>query len=212
MHLSSSLFTALSLLCLSGPSGVQSWTNYSLHSIITRQARQSSFPPLSAGFGASSDKKKEGKTATPLKPKQQWDRYLALKRAPRVMVGVQIQDTDDWLPVGSVKAKDTAALEAAVLRQRALIAEHAKRLFPLQVTAKTKLNWGMMITEKGRDEGSWKTLDPKSFTSADVLDKDIGFEGTPDAASGFYCVYDQGKILNASGSGTEQRSPAFKKK
>ncbi len=225
---------------------MQSWTT-SFKS-ITCQARHSSFPPLSAGFGAS-DKKKEGKSPAPLKPKQQWDRYLALKQGPKVIVGVQIQDTDDWLPVGSVKAKDATALEAAVLRQRALIAEvsavslsledayellpskkhrrsysncvftfvftiwqHAKRLFPLQVTAKTKLNWGMMITEGGSDEGSWKPLDPKSFTSSDVLDKDIGFEGTPDAASGFYCVYDQGKILNASGSGAEQRSSAFKKK
>ncbi len=38
-------------------------------------------------------------------------------------VGVQIQDTDDWFPVGFVKAKDAAALETAVIRQRALIAE-----------------------------------------------------------------------------------------
>lgn len=101
---------------------MQSWTTTS--KTITRQARQSSSscPPLSAGFGTGNDKK-EGKTVAPLKPKQQWDRYLALKQAPRVMVGVQIQDTQDWLPVGSVKAKDAAVLEAAVLRQRALIAE-----------------------------------------------------------------------------------------
>ncbi len=38
-------------------------------------------------------------------------------------VGVQIQDTEDWFPVAFVKAKDVAAFETAVIRQRALIAE-----------------------------------------------------------------------------------------
>lgn len=95
--------------------------------------------------------------------------------------------------------------------------QHAKRLFPLQVTPKTKLNWGLLViaegSDDGKEEGSWKTLDPKAPTNTDVLDKDIGFEGTPDSASGFYCVYDQGKVLNASSSsGSEQRPSAFKKK
>ena len=63
------------------------------------------------------------------------------------------------------------------------------------------------------DEGSWKALDPKASTDADIIDKDIGFEGTPDSASGFYCVYDQGKVLNASTSSSSEPKPsAFKKK
>ena len=28
----------------------------------------------------------------------------------------------------------------------------------------------------------------------DGLEKEIGFEGTPDPATGFYCIYDGGKL------------------
>ena len=143
MRISTLSLTAITLLCLSALSLVQSWTTFPQSITRPRHTRPSSCPPLSAGFGASNDNKKEGKTAAPLKPKQQWDRYLALKQAPRVMVGVQIQDTDDWLPVGSVKAKEAAALEAAVLRQRALIAE-VRSLFSNSYVSKrcTEYQWG----------------------------------------------------------------------
>lgn len=71
----------------------------------------------------------------------------------------------------------------------------------------------MMPATEEEEETSWKTLDPKASLNTEVLlDKEIGFEGQPDAASGFYCVYDQGKILNASAGGADGRPSAFKKK
>jgi hypothetical protein len=81
------------------------------------------------GFGGSSgggtttnnnNKEKEKK----LKPKQQWDRYVELKKATKVPVAARVGASDgEWLVVGSVKSKDNAYTKIAVVRQRALIAE-----------------------------------------------------------------------------------------
>ena len=83
-----------------------------------------------AGFGDSaSSNKKEAK----LKPKQQWDRYVALKKEPSVAVGVKVvsaaSETDAWLEVGAVKRQAEISIEVAVARQRALLVE--VRLFSL---------------------------------------------------------------------------------
>ena len=98
-----------------------------------------------AGFGAPSGNKKSKKkssSATPikLKPKLQWDRYLAMKESTIITVAVQKinndgDTTDDgWTDVGYVRSLNDELIDVAVARQRALIAEHAKRLFPLQVS------------------------------------------------------------------------------
>lgn len=78
------------------------------------------------GFGSNSSAGKEIK----LKPKQQWDRYTALKKESAFKVGVRIVDdssvVNDWLDVGSIKASADIVdngTEIAVARQRALIAE-----------------------------------------------------------------------------------------
>jgi hypothetical protein len=50
-------------------------------------------------------------------------RYADLKNCLRVRVGVRVKETDHWLEVGKVKSEDGDLLEAAIARQRALIAE-----------------------------------------------------------------------------------------
>ena len=89
-----------------------------------------------AGFGSSSttNKKSKKNKSTPikLKPKLQWDRYLALKECSIITAAVQ-KDDGDWIDVGYIKSTEDVPTDIAVARQRALIAEHAKRLYPLQV-------------------------------------------------------------------------------
>jgi len=140
-------------------------------------------------------KKKGAEKEKKLKPKQQWDRYSEFKREPKIAVGVRVKDDDsvEWMEVGRVKSKDSQYTEAAVFRQRAIIAEHAKRLFPLQFSTKKTLVWGYHSGD-GEDI-EWKVVDKSAMTDAvDGLEKLIGFEGRPDPASGFYCVYDGGRL------------------
>lgn len=145
--------------------------------------------------GKDSKKKKNANKETKLKPKQQWDRYSDFKRELKIQVGVRIKDgkSDEWLEVGRVKSKDGQYTEAAVFRQRAIIAEHAKRLYPLQLSSKKDLEWGYQTGDNENIE--WKTVDKSCLTNAvEGLEKLIGFEGRPDPASGFYCVYDGGLL------------------
>jgi hypothetical protein len=88
---------------------------------------QYSYSPLqlaAGGFGGSDSAtaKKEIK----LKPKQQWDRYIALKKETPIKVGVKVVSTEadsNWLEVGSVRSQADIPSDVAVARQRALIAE-----------------------------------------------------------------------------------------
>lgn len=75
--------------------------------------------------GGDKKKKKDAEKEKKLKPKQQWDRYSDFKREPKIHVGVRIKDDDsvEWMEVGRVKSKDSQFTEAAVFRQRAIIAE-----------------------------------------------------------------------------------------
>lgn len=91
-------------------------------------------------------KKKNGKTSKPtknnnspvLKAKSQWDRYISLKKSISVRVAARVandgQDVGEWFEIGSVKSEGDEFTEAAVAFQRGIIAEHAKRLHPLQVS------------------------------------------------------------------------------
>ena len=86
---------------------------------IPHRCRQMTLLNAGGGFGgAGSTDKKESK----LKPKQQWDRYIALKKESAVRVAVKV-GTDAWLEVGCIKSQDSSMTEIAVARQRALIAE-----------------------------------------------------------------------------------------
>jgi hypothetical protein len=83
------------------------------------------------GGGASAnkvDKKSSSSSSSKqmkLKPKQQWDRYIALKGTTKIPVGVRMKEdgTDEWIKVGYVRSKEDAYTEVSVAMQRALIAE-----------------------------------------------------------------------------------------
>ena len=83
-----------------------------------------------AGFGDAASSANESKEVK-LKPKQQWDRYTALKKEVSVVVGVKIVPStaerngpnEDWLVVGAVKSDAAIPTDVAVARQRALLVE-----------------------------------------------------------------------------------------
>lgn len=153
---------------------------------------------LNAGFGSAEWSKEKKKKETKIKPKQQWDRYsdLLRKEKPfRVAVKVLGGANDQWLEVGNVKSKGGEYTKAAVARQRALIAEHARRLFPLQVYQKDEITWAYWGVE-GED---WIIVDKDVLGDGipDGFEKMIGFEGRPDPATGFYCMYNEGKLVTS---------------
>jgi hypothetical protein len=143
---------------------------------LTTSSRTSSLPM--AGFGKGSEKKE-----TKLKPKQMWDRYTGddLKASKIVRVGVHVVDDEagviEWMEIGTVKSKDDAYTEIAVIRQKALIADHARRMFPLQIFAKDTLEWGYMQGEE------WSVAGKAAMP--DDIEKLIGFQGLPEP-TGFY--------------------------
>ena len=93
----------------------------------------------SSGGGGGGGMKKKDKTKKnvikKLKPKTQWDKYCQLKSAQGVDVAVRVvaAENNDWIMVGRVKSENDSYTPQAVLLQRAIIAEHSKRLYPLQV-------------------------------------------------------------------------------
>jgi hypothetical protein len=156
---------------------------------------------LMAGFGSPSGGKKKKEKEQKLKPKQQWDRYSNLKNEPMVRVAVRVEGDDknnDWLEVGRVKSKDNTNTEAAVAKQRVIIAEHSRRIYPLQLSKDTKVQWAYW-----QEEGDqWVVVDKSVLEGAvDGIEKEVGFEGRPDPASGFYCMYKEGRLVDTSTDG-----------
>lgn len=161
-----------------------------------REQKSMATVTMMAGFGASSMKgSKSGKEAK-LKPKSQWDRYGSLKKAKIVRVAVRVIGSDnDWLEIGRFKSKDDLNTGIAVAKQRVLIADHAKRLFPLKVLQKDKVEWAYW-NENDESEGVWAGVDKSVLDEAPAaIEKQIGFEGRPDPTTGFYCHYKDGKIV-----------------
>lgn len=148
-----------------------------------------------AGFGGAAPKKKgasKKKKDVKLKPKQQWDRYMSDDLKVFDAVRVAVRNDGDWFEVGTIKSKDNAYTEAAVVRQRMLIAEHARRLFPVQFLAKDKLEWAYCATspkpegdEEEQNDDEWVLAPNKVEGMPDDVDKQIGFQGLPDL-TGFY--------------------------
>jgi hypothetical protein len=71
--------------------------------------------------------------------------------------------------------------------------QHARRLFPLQVSPKDTIEWGYW--EGSDEDGSWIAGD-KTVEIPEKCEKLIGFEGRPDPATGFYCLYDAGRLVD----------------
>jgi hypothetical protein len=145
-----------------------------------------------AGFGAA-PKKGDTKKTKELKPKQQWDRYSALKTAEAFAVAVRVVDSTsdssatpasemEWMQVGFVRSKGNVYTGEAVTRQRLLIAAHARRLYPLKVGAKDTLEWAYVKDDQPVTVGT--SLFSKLDMPADI-EKMIGFVGLEDP-SGFY--------------------------
>jgi hypothetical protein len=159
-----------------------------------------------AGFGTA-PKKKGGKKkdVKQLKPKQQWDRYTGdLKSCDSIRVAVRIVessspvaetivDLNEWYEVGAVKSKDNAYTEAAVIRHRVLMAEHARRIFPTTILANDKLEWGYTTatataTADTTTDTTTTTVDWTVVGKVDMpegIEKLIGFQGNADP-TGFY--------------------------
>lgn len=177
-----------------------------------------------AGFGSKDNSSTNNKKDAKLKAKSQWDRYLDLKTCTKFTVGVRIKNDDSststtaqWMEVGRVRSVDNAHTEVAIARQRALIAEHSKRLYPLLIPMNAMLEWGYIsagekkvIDGSGNDGGDaitpvWTTVDIKAISTDSVItaneeniEKKIGFEGIPDRATGYYCFYNQGRIVEST--------------
>lgn len=179
-----------------------------------------------AGFGAASssstskkqDKKGSGssKQLVPkLRPKSQWDRYLDMKQCKKITVGVRIRgddesssDNNNWMEVGRVRSESDEHLEVAVARQRALIAEHGKRLYPMKIPPNAVLEWGYLNGEEEGDEEKkeWLTVDKsKGDDAPDGIEKKIGFEGISHPPTGYYCFYNQGRIVEKEDEGKFNR-------
>lgn len=78
------------------------------------------------GTGSSSNRSKKNTQEVKLKPKQQWDRFTALKKETRYPVAIRKtgdNDASSWLEVGAVRSKDNQYTEASVVRQRGLIVD-----------------------------------------------------------------------------------------
>mmetsp|Transcript_19972 Transcript_19972/g.29918 ORF Transcript_19972/g.29918 Transcript_19972/m.29918 type:complete len:220 (+) Transcript_19972:95-754(+) len=160
-----------------------------------------------AGFGGGGSTKKGGKnkkktkkdTPIVLKPKQQWDRYANLKAATGFKVAVRVVDGDDgneWLETGKVKSENDESTEMAVALQRGIIAEHSKRLYPLKVLPKDRVEWGFSTSPTPEQE-DWILVTKDAANDAPTgAEKSIGFEGKPDPASGFYCHYENGRLID----------------
>jgi Family of unknown function (DUF6523) len=185
------------LICLLLPFGSIGFspllTRVSKHSICSKEL---TFPLGMAGFASASSDGSKKKKEIKLKPKQQWDRYTNLKKETSFLVAVRVVGEEDWLEVGRVKAKDNLQVEMAVAKQRVIIAEHSRRLFPLQIPKDSKVEWAIRQTEP---EEKWILVDKSVLdTAPDGLEKDVGFEGRPDPASGFYCLYNRGRLVDGS--------------
>lgn len=152
-----------------------------------------------AGFGAAPKKDKK-KMDIKLKPKQQWDRYVDLKGSEIVTVAVRVLDAEkspadaktEWYQVGTVKSKDNAYTEAAIMKQRLLIAEHSRRLYPAKILPKDQLEWAYLKEDKVIVAGKVEL-----WTLPDDIEKIIGFLGLPEA-SGFYMKPGEGLVDNTA--------------
>jgi hypothetical protein len=104
------------------------------------------------GMGASKKKGKKGNKTSKtvvLKPKAQWDRYAALKKASAVKVAVRVAneggDAGEWYEVGKVKSEGDEFTEIALMVQRGVIAEVSARSTYYMCTCDTVFSIGSCV-------------------------------------------------------------------
>ena len=163
---------------------------------VTASPQSQKSPLRMAGFGGggSSSSKKKKKTGSDtkkqplkLKPKSQWDRYNSLKEASPVKVAVRVASSDDsgkWFEVGRIKSEGNEFPGLAVTTQRGIIADHAKRMQPLQFLPNTKMEWSFADDSAG--DIVWVAVDKNDSGAPPAgIEKKVGFEGKSEP-SGFY--------------------------
>mmetsp|Transcript_46172 Transcript_46172/g.90171 ORF Transcript_46172/g.90171 Transcript_46172/m.90171 type:complete len:239 (+) Transcript_46172:105-821(+) len=191
---------------------------YSPPSRLQLQKKKFHVQPLQmAGFGASGGGSKKKKTkgaegtgdvGAPLKlnAKTQWDRYLDLAGATAHPVAVRTVGADDWIGVGDVRSAGDAETAAAVAVQRGLLVEHARRLYPGRLRRGDTVEWG--YGAPGGDDGGGRTFVAVDKTVLDGapagVEGRVGFEGTPDPKSGFYCSPDAGRISDKTDAASQR--------
>lgn len=79
-------------------------------------------------------------------------------------------------------------------------------MYPLQVSPKDTLEWGYRKVDD--DSAVWSVADKSALDGVDPkgLDRRIGFEGTADPSTGYYCFYNEGRLVN--GAATDGDLPA----
>lgn len=120
-------------------------------------------------------------------------------------VAVRKDAAAPWKPTGRICVLPGVSPLGAAMRQKALIEEHGKRIhIALAVeVGKAPLQVGV----RPAPEAEFEPLGKKSADVPEVSDEEIGFEGTPDPASGYYCSYKDGRIANFEYESAQQGGP-----
>ena len=120
---------------------------------------------------------------------------------------VAVREKDGaWEKCGFVAAEKGYTAEQSAARQKRLIGEHAVRLYPRLQAESAQLEFGLRRVERFVDnepeeDGEGDFMIMGKCDSDKVSEKKIGFEGIADAATGYYCLYDGGKVKAGGGSG-----------
>ena len=112
-----------------------------------------------------------------------------------------------WERCGFVAAEAGFTAEQSATRQKRLIGEHAVRLYPRLQADSVELEFGLRTVEgfvdnEPKEDGECDFAIMGKCDSDKVSEKKIGFEGIADAATGYYCLYDGGKV-KAGGGGSD---------
>jgi hypothetical protein len=102
-------------------------------------------------------------------------------------------------------------LTLSLIRTR--LQQHARRLYPLQISKQDKVEWAYSASSQrdanADDEtvddasnasppASWSIITPKEIALETGLEKKVGFQGRPDPASGYYCLYKEGRRVTGA--------------
>jgi hypothetical protein len=109
--------------------------------------------------------------------------------------------------------------------------QHARRLYPFLISSKDTVEYAYCQQQQEEEEDAhnqWKIVDHKSIIANysnhtndendiiilpdDVLrGRAIGFEGKPDPATGYYCLYNEGRVVKSTGMDKDKKISSSKK-
>ena len=84
----------------------------------------------------------------------------------------------------------------------------------MQIPSTAVLEWGYIQPTSSSPEAAEENIDAewilveksKGDEAPDGIEKKIGFEGIPDKATGFYCYYHKGRIVEREEEGKGKRT------